>query len=172
MLREDNPQESFDSAIMEDPADLVRLALFNAFPVVDSPPAFDAATQRLIPGVVSFIDPDYVLGYTVEDLTADEQDDRESRQADWVRFCRRLLNNTNSPYRQMQVWALEAGKERYHNHLHDWGLVMNFKKVRQFRNMLTALKADLGSDSFTSPQITEIDRLIGYLNVNWVWADL
>lgn len=174
MLREDNPSTSFPRSIMEDPADLVTLESLDVFPVVDNPPPFDPTTQRLVPGVVTFVDPDYVLGYTTPDLSADEIDDIESRQADWTRIVRRSLNNNNgnSPYRQMQAWALELGKGRYNNHLHDWGLVMNFRKVRQFRNMLTALKADLGTDSFTNPQITEIDRLIGFLGVNWTWADL
>lgn len=172
-FKADNPGPSFPDDYFTNPIYASDLAGYNVYPVVDNPPTFDPDTQRLVEGAVLFVDPDYVLQYTVEDLTTDEIDDRESRSADWTRFCRRLLNNNRSPYRQLQVWALDASKVRYHNYLNDISVVVGcLRKVRQLRNVLEALKADMGSDAFTTPQITEMNTLIGLLNVNWTWEDL
>ena len=172
-LRTDNQQISFASDLMANltPENLSTLAAFNVFLIVENPPAI-TAEQRLIVGDVLFVDPDYVRQYTIEDLTADEIDDRESRGSDWVKVSRRLLRNTNSPYRQMQTWSLEAGKGRYANYIHDLLLALSIKKVRQVRFTLIDIKSGLGADSFTGPQLAEIDRLLGFLNVTWVWADL
>lgn len=173
-LREDNPSESFDTAIMDDPADLARLAQFNVFPIVDNPPAFDPATQRRIKGDVIFVDPDYVRQYTVEDLTANEHDDRESRSLNWKRFVRRCLNNSNAnnPYRQMQTWSLESGKGRYYHTMIEMNMSISIQSGRRLRSALESMKASLSGDTFTAAQITEWDNLFDRLGVNWRWADL
>lgn len=175
-FKRDYPGQSYPADYFTNPAYDADLEALNIFDVVDNPPVrdvdWDPATQRIEMGVVLFVDPDYVLQYTIVDLTADEIDDIDSRGADWVIVGRRFLNNTNSPYRQLQTWAADPTKTRYYNYATDLVLALTLKKVKQFRNILTALKLDLGADSFTAPQINEINRLVGFLGKTWEWADL
>ena len=173
-LRNDNPGMSFDIAVLTDAQYLPMLASLNVFPVVENPPAV-TADQRAVPGGVLFVDPNYVRQYTIVDLSNVDVDERDSGELNWRLFVRRLLTNVgaNSPFRQMQTWGLETGKGRYNNTLLEIAMITGtLRSVARLRAVLINLKANLGSDTFTGPQIAEWNNLFGILGVAWTWASL
>lgn len=69
-MREDNPNKSFPSKILR--SDAIN---FGAAPVIEGEkPSFDKKTQRIsINGMPTFNGTDYVLEYTIIDLTEEER---------------------------------------------------------------------------------------------------